>query len=162
MRIAFAAVVLVAFRAFGGQLAPEDRDALEHYQLTETNIEKVMRVNDRLAAEARRDPSFVKNLGNDSRGDKTLADSIARLGSNATVARVLSNEDLSPRDFVLTNVAGMQAQMVASVEQTSGAVAAEPIEGVNRANVQFVESHPDLIKRWRESTAATARQARAE
>jgi hypothetical protein len=162
MRMAFAAVLLLTTSALAGQFAEEDRQALQSYRLSEENIEKVMRVNERLAAEAKKNPSFVKQLAESARNDKTLGDSIERLGSNPTVKGSLAEAGISARDFVLTNVAGMQAAMVAGVRKTfgngsEGAPSEADPDGVNPANLQFVESHPDLMQRWRESSAATAR-----
>jgi hypothetical protein len=46
------AVRLFSLSALAQDFAPEDREALRTYQLTEDNVEKVMRVNERRAAEA--------------------------------------------------------------------------------------------------------------
>jgi hypothetical protein len=121
-----------------------DLKALANYTLTVDTLNKVERVYRDLAAAMKADPSIESKMDAlEGNANDSLADMARRYQSVAPFDAALGKEGMTPREYATFTMALMQAGM-ASAAQKMGATLPE---GVNPANVKFVEDHKaDLEK----------------
>lgn len=121
--------------------------SVHEYDLDMDKVRKWLGGMDALMTAARQDSSVAAAIA--SNGNETTGQTIAKLEGNAKAREILTAAGLSPREYVMTMTAYLQAAMVDAAERASPPGKA-PSE-VNRKNVDFVREHraelEPLVKR---------------
>jgi len=144
-----------AFAQAGRRKAADDPDMKElaSYTLTMDGLNKVDAANRAMFAAIKKDPS-LKPKDDDSTGDaKTLTDMEKKINGMPVMAAALKQAGMSARDYAKFMMAMMQASFAMMAKQMS-VKAGKPFqtpEGVNPANITFVEQHQADLKKLEES-----------
>jgi hypothetical protein len=131
-----------------------DMKELASYTLTMDGLNKVDAANKAMIAAIKKDPSLKPKDDDDSTGDaKTLTDMEKKINGMPVMAAALKQAGMSARDYAKFMMAMMQASFAEMAKQMS-AKAGKPFqtpEGVNPANITFVEQHQADLKKLEES-----------
>lgn len=106
--------------------------------------------------EARADKLDEANDAKDSSDAKTLSEMEQKINSIPPMAGALRQEGVSARDYAKFMLAMMQAGFAAAAQQMS-AKSGKPMqlpEGINPANVKFVQEHEAELKKMEEGYSA--------
>ncbi len=128
---------------------------LPGYSLNESNVDKVVKVDQKLASAVEKDPSLAKKLKTrDQIKEGYQFDDIALHAADLPPASgVLGAVGISKRDYVLTSLAMMQGETMAEVVKDRPK--SRPPDGTGVANnLGFVEKHPELTRRWMDGRKA--------
>ena len=107
------------------------------YDLDMDKVQKWLGGMDALLSAAKTDSSVARAVA--SSGNETTQQTIAKLEGNASARDILSKAGLSPRDYVMTMTAYLQAAMVDAAQRANpqGKAPAD----VNQKNVDFIQKH---------------------
>ena len=107
------------------------------YDLDMDRVRKWLDGMNALMAAAKQDSSVASAIA--SNGNETSQQTIAKLEGSATARDVLSKAGLSPREYVTTMTAYLQAAMVDAAQRANpqGKAPAD----VNQKNVEFIREH---------------------
>jgi hypothetical protein len=147
-----------AFAQTARRTAVDDPDMKElaAYTLTMDAVNKVDAANKAMIAAIRKDPRLAPK-DDDSTGDaKTLTDMERKINGMPVMAAALKQAGMSARDYAKFMMAMMQASFAEMAKQMS-AKAGKPFqtpEGVNPANITFVEQHQADLKKLEDSYKA--------
>ncbi|HYV65678.1 MAG TPA: hypothetical protein VE964_05510 [Myxococcales bacterium] len=120
---------------------PDDR-AMKEFRLTSENVRKAAAVAHRLAAEVSKDPALAQALGKKTGQAATLDGKAKALESEPRVASALRAESIGAREYVMVQLAVVQARMIATILAQGVAMDAATIgQAMNPANLEFVERH---------------------
>jgi hypothetical protein len=126
-----------------------DMKELAAYTLTMDALNKVDAANKAMIAAIQKNPS-LKPKDDDAGGDaKTLSDMERKINSMPVMASALKQSGISARDYAKFTMAMMQASFAEVAKQMS-AKSGKPFQvpdGVNPANITFVEQHQADLKK---------------
>jgi len=121
-----------------------DLKALASYTLTMDTLNKVEHVYGDLAAAIKADPTLESKMDAlEGNANDSLADMARRYQSVAPFDAALRKEGLTAREYATFSMALLQAGMAAAAQK----MGAKLPEGVNPANVKFVQDHEADLKK---------------
>jgi hypothetical protein len=136
----------------------DDKDVAEirSYVLTMDNVKRTYMAMYQLKQASDKDPGLSKSLNADSDDDKksqSLSAISARISAYPVVVAVLANNGFTPRQFVVSEMAVLQAGLAAAAVKMGAAREKLISEGaVSAANLAFAEQHhaelEDLGKKY--------------
>ena len=130
---------------------PDDR-AMKEFRLTSENVRKAAAVAHRLAAEVSKDPALAQALGKKTGQAATLDAKAKALESEPRVASALRAESIGAREYVMVQLAVVQARLIATILAQGVEMDAATIgQAMNPANLEFVETHPKEMSQLRRS-----------
>ena len=143
-RIAALVLVLVIPQALAGtRFNTFDDEAMKAFSLTTENVRKAAAVMRRLDGEVAKDPALARTIGRKTQHAATLDAKAKALESEPRIASALRAESISAREYVMVQLAVLQAGMIAAVRAQGVEMdPAEIGEAMNPANVDFLETHP--------------------
>ena len=153
--ISSAALLFTSWQVASAQTArrsPADNPDIKElstYTLTLDTLAKVDRANRAMVASFQKDPT-----AGDPRGvsAKTIADLEQKIAATPVMASALEHEGVTPREYARFTMALLQASFTLGAKQRTEK-AGRPFqipEGVNPANVTFVQEHEAELKRMQE------------
>jgi hypothetical protein len=110
---------------------------VQSYDLDMDKVQKWLGGMAALMSAAKTDSSVAAAVA--SNGNETTQQTIAKLEGNATARDLLNKAGLSPRDYVMTMTAYLQAAL-ADAAQTANPPGKAPAD-VNQKNVDFIRQH---------------------
>jgi len=125
-------------------LSGEDAQALAKFLLTQPAIEKAIAFHDALvvAHDVKAMLALEQALGTEG----SLGAAAHALEMDATAARALKSAHLTARDYLLTVISVIQAQVAMQMQELQkGPLAKE--SGLNPKNLEFARSHDALLKK---------------
>lgn len=129
-------------------LAEADRREVSRYQLSETVLDGVIDVNTQLLARVGADRTLREALAGRFRASApaTLDEAARQCESEAQVSRLLEGSGLRTREYLVAQLALIQA--VAALEDVRAGLAKAPRPGSSALafNMAFIEAHPDRVK----------------
>ena len=148
-----AAFALLCLPALAGtRLNTPDDEAMKVFSLTTENVRKAATVAHRLAADVKKDPALGPALAKKTGRAATLDEKAKALEGEPRIASALRAESISAREYVMVQLAALQARMIATIRAQGVEMDAANIgQAMNPANVDFVEAHPKEMEELRRS-----------
>ena len=125
-------------------LSAEDAQALAKFLLTQPLVEKAIAFHDALVAA--HDVNAVLALERALGTEGSLGEAAHALEGNGTAARALKAARLSARDYLLTVVSVIQAQVAMQMQDVQKGPPTKE-SGLNPKNLDFARSHDALLKK---------------
>jgi hypothetical protein len=140
-------------------LGPADEKAVREYKLTTSGVDKLLSANQRFAEMVLKDPAKQTEKASPFTA-KTLDESVKRIEAVPETRAVLKKVGLSPREYVMGTFAMITAAMwSAMIKQYPQAASQMPAE-VNRDNLKFIDTHPEIVEKWQGMWEGAGRQGK--
>ncbi len=140
-------------------VGPADEKAVREYKLTTSGVDKLLTANQLFAEMVLKDPAKQAEKARPFAA-RTIDESVKRLEAVPGTAAVLKKVGLSPREYVVGTFAMITAAMwSAMIKQYAQAASQMPAE-VNRDNLKFIDTHPEIIEKWQGMWEGAGRQGK--
>ena len=147
MALAFCTLSLPALARPPARSTDPDAKAMQTFTLTPGLLSRTVKVQQKLLAAAKHDPSLRKQLEKGDPGSsKTIAEMEKRVDANPALASAIRAEGLTTHDYLLTSMAALQAMLYASMKQQFPTMKL-PAD-LNPANVDFAQRHPEAMQAY--------------
>ncbi|MGH7717436.1 MAG: hypothetical protein ACREON_01145 [Gemmatimonadaceae bacterium] len=136
----------------GGSLTGDVRE-VANYRLSMDKVEKWVAAMSNLQTLSENDPELKRWAESQDMGNNaSLRDMQERLESTPKIRRAIERAGISTEDFVLTQIALLQAAMVHGIQKSGAAAKNVPLpEGVSEDNVKFFRENEARLTELMES-----------
>lgn len=140
--LALALFFLAALPGPGARAQGKDTATLEHYTLTMDKLMRFSKVADDLGAFAKAHPEVKDKLTTDADQHEDLDAITRRISAMPEVVAIMNKDGLPPREFVLVEMAYLQASMAFAMKPADMPDARYCAEThLNPANLAFIRDH---------------------
>ena len=149
---------LVAVLLAASHMSAADQKALHDYDLSESKIDKLMNVGQKMRAYSKEHPEVREQK--DFMHGKDLDESIKSIEAKPEFVKMLESEGVTPRDFVLGTMSLFTSAMWAQMSRQYPD--AKTPEEVNPKNVKLLQDHPEIMQKWQQAWSDQAHQRRQQ